>query len=131
MFIDASAGIAILGGEEDADMLANRLEQARKRLVSPLSLYETVVGLARKRACPLEEAQALVDLFVAELDAEVVDISPIIGLFAVEAFSRFGKGRHPADLNMGDCFAYACARAHRVPLLFTGNDFVHTDILSA
>lgn len=129
MFIDASAAIAILSGEEDAAALANRLERAERALVSPLSLYETVVGLARKRDCPIEEAHALVAVFVTEVGAEVVDISGAVGILAVEAFSQFGKGRHRAALNMGDCFAYACARAHSVPLLFKGNDFVHTDVL--
>ncbi len=131
MFIDASAAISILSGEDDAADLARRLEQAETPMVSPLSLYETIAGLARKRACPVEEAEALVDQFVAEVGATNVDISPPIGRLAVEAFARFGKGRHKADLNMGDCFAYACARIHDVPLLFKGNDFGFTDILSA
>ena len=47
---------------------------------------------------------------------------------AIEAYARFGKGRHPAALNMGDCHAYACARAHGAALLFKGNDFLKTDI---
>lgn len=129
MFVDASAAISILSGEDDAGALAHRLERAERVLVSPLSLYETVAGLARQRACPVEEAAVLVDAFVAETGAEVVDVSAIIGRAAVETFGRFGKGRHRADLNMGDCFAYACARVHNVPLLFKGDDFVHTDIL--
>ena len=131
MFVDASAAIAVLTDEDDAGMLVQKLEQAQRVLMSPLALYETVAGLARKRDCPVEEAQALVDLFVAEVRAEVVDISPEIGRVAVEAFAMFGKGRHRADLNMGDCFAYACARGHGVPLLFKGNDFIHTDIDTA
>lgn len=128
MFIDASAAIAILSGEEDGEALANRLEQAETRLVSPLSLYETVAGLARKRRCPVEEAHELVNLFVAEIDAQLVEITAEIGEAALAAFRRFGKGRHKADLNMGDCFAYACAQVHGMPLLYKGNDFVHTDI---
>lgn len=51
-----------------------------------------------------------------------------IGRAAIEALSRYGKGRHKADLNMGDCFAHACARLEDVPLLFKGNNFIHTDI---
>ena len=131
MFVDASAAIAILSGEEDATELAARLDGAKRVLISPLALYETVAGLARKRVCPIEEAQALSDLFVAECHAEIVSIDGTIGRMAVDAFARYGKGRHKADLNMGDCFAYACARAHGVPLLFKGNDFIHTDIEQA
>lgn len=128
MFVDASAIISILSGEEDAPSLARALEQAPKILISPVAVYEAVAGLARKRVCPIEEAQALVDLFVAETDAQMAEITENVGRLAVEAFARFGKGRHRADLNMGDCFAYACARANHVPLLFKGNDFIHTDI---
>lgn len=131
MFVDASAAIAILSGESDAEALAHKLEQAERVLVSPLALYEAVAGLARKRACPVEEAQVLVDLFVGEIGAQVIEISPDIGRGAIDAFARFGKGRHRADLNMGDCFAYACARDRDVPLLFKGNDFIHTDIVAA
>lgn len=128
MFVDASAIISILGGEDDAPLLAPALDRAEKILISPIAIYEAVAGLARKRNCPVDEAQALVDLFVAEARAEVVEITENVGRLAVEAFGRFGKGRHRADLNMGDCFAYACARANAVPLLFKGNDFIHTDI---
>jgi ribonuclease VapC len=130
MFVDASAAIAILGGEEDGVALSLMLEGAHTVLVSPISLYETVAGLARKRECPIEEAKQIVDLFVAECAAQTVPITPAIGDLAIAAFAQFGKGRHKADLNMGDCFAYACARFHEVPLLFKGNDFVHTDIAS-
>lgn len=61
----------------------------------------------------------------------MIQISAAIGREAIKAFRIYGKGRHRADLNMGDCFAYACARAYRLPLLFKGNDFVHTDIVVA
>lgn len=128
MFVDASAVISVLSGEDDAPALALALDRAEKILISPIAIYEAVAGLARKRDCPVEEAQALVDLFVSEARAEVVEITENVGRLAVEAFARFGKGRHRADLNMGDCFAYACARANAVPLLFKGNDFIHTDI---
>lgn len=128
MFVDASAIISILSGEEDAPSLAQAIERAPKILISPIAAYESVAGLARKLACPIEEAQALVDLFVTETDAEMVEITEAVGRLAVETFARFGKGRHRADLNMGDCFAYACARVNSAPLLFKGNDFIHTDI---
>jgi ribonuclease VapC len=96
--------------------------------MSPMAIYETVVGLARKRACPLPDAQAIVDDFLSETGAEIIAVTSEMGRVALEAFARFGKGRHKADLNMGDCFAYASARVRKVPLLFKGNDFVHTDI---
>ncbi|MGV8856329.1 MAG: type II toxin-antitoxin system VapC family toxin [Devosia sp.] len=128
MFVDASVIIAIIGGEEDAQSLAARLSQASKAYLSPIAIYEAVAGLARKRACPIEDAEALVELFVEETQAQIIPISAAIGRTAILAFKNYGKGRHKADLNMGDCFAYACAKAYRVPLLFKGNDFVHSDI---
>ena len=131
MFVDASAIIGIIGDEEDRLSLSARLAQASKVYVSPIVLYEATAGLARKRACPIEQAEELVDLFIEETSAQIIQISAAIGREAIKAFRIYGKGRHKADLNMGDCFAYACAQAHRIPLLFKGNDFGHTDIVVA
>lgn len=131
MFVDASAIIGIIADEEDRLSLSARLAKAGKVYVSPVVLYEATAGLARKRACPIEQAEELVDLFIEESSAEMIQITAAIGREAIKAFRIYGKGRHKADLNMGDCFAYACARAYRIPLLFKGNDFGHTDIIVA
>ncbi len=131
MFVDASAIIAIIGDEEDRLSLPARLAQAGAVFVSAIVLYEATTGLARKRACSIEQAEELVGLFVEETAAQTIEIGAEIGSTAIRAFGRYGRGRHKADLNMGDCFAYACARACGAPLLFKGNDFVHTDIAVA
>ncbi len=128
MFVDASAIIGIIGGEEDRLSLAARLSQGSAIYVSPIVIYEATVGLARKRVCPIEQAEELVQLFVQETAAQMIDIDESISHDAIRAFAQYGRGRHKADLNMGDCFAYACAKAHGLPLLFKGDDFVHTDI---
>jgi len=128
MFIDASAIIAIIGGDEDALNMAARLAQAGKVFVAPVTIYEAASGLARKRACPIKEAASLVDAFVEETGAEMMEITAAIGREAVDAFGRYGKGRHAANLNMADCFAYACAKSRGTPLLFKGSNFVLTDI---
>jgi len=128
MFIDASAIIAIIGGDTDGMSMSARLAQAGKVFVSPIVMHEAVAGLVRRRDCPIKEAEGLVDAFVEETAAETMEITAAIGREAIEAFGRYGKGRHPASLNMGDCFAYACASSLQVPLLFKGNGFVHTDI---
>ena len=99
--------------------------------LSPIVICEATAGLARKRACPIERARILVDLFIEETSTEIIEISATVGQEAIEAFRIYGKGRHKADLNMGGCFAYACARTHGIPLLFKGNDFGHTDIVVA
>lgn len=127
MFLDASALIGIIAMEDDAASLAGRLAGARARQTSAVAIFETAAGLARIANAPVADALALVDRFLTEVGATVMAIDHGIGVAAVEAFARFGKGRHPAGLNMGDCFAYACAKRLDVPLLCKGNDFPRTD----
>ena len=128
MFVDASALTAILAGEPDAAALVARLQRARQRLTSPLAVWETTIALARILDFALPEAQQAVQDYLALATIQVIAVPPKAAAGAIEAFDRFGKGRHPAGLNFGDCFAYACARSYRMPLLFKGNDFPLTDI---
>jgi ribonuclease VapC len=102
MFVDASAIIGIIGGEEDRLSLSARLAQASRVYLSPIVICEATAGLARKRACPIEQARILVDLFIEETSTEIIEISATVGQEAIEAFRIYGKGRHKADLNMGD-----------------------------
>jgi ribonuclease VapC len=131
MFVDASAMIAILVAEDDAAALARRLEQAAEPVTSPIAIYEAVLGIARVANLPIATAEAIVVRFLDEAAVRVAPITAEIGRGAASAFERYGKGRHPAALNMGDCFAYACAQALEAPLLYKGNDFSRTDIAAA
>jgi ribonuclease VapC len=131
MFLDASAIIAVVARESDASGIAARLGQARKVYTSPIAVYEAVAGLARLGNAPIPDAKAVLDRFLEEVRAEITPITADVGRGAIMAFDRFGKGRHPAKLNMGDCFAYACAQDLQVPLLFKGDDFPQTDIMVA
>lgn len=128
MFVDASAVIAIIAQEEGWEALAGQLRQADRAYVSPLTLWEAVAGLTRQADCPPEDAEALVREFVATIDAESIAVNDAMGREAIAAFGRYGKGRHKASLNFGDCFAYACAKALDTPLLYKGDDFLHTDL---
>lgn len=128
MFIDASAIVAILASEDDAADLTRRLGGAGRRLTSALAVYEAATGLARRKNRPVGQARDVVQAFLAKADITTVPLGDAERDAALEAFERFGKGRHPAQLNMGDCFAYACARTNGVPLLFKGDDFAKTDI---
>jgi len=128
MFVDASAIIGIIAREPDETELRARLRSVGRVLISPIVIYEASLGLARRKTIGLEDAISLINAFVAETKASDVVIDAEVGHAAINAFDRFGKGRHRASLNMGDCFAYACAKIHRVPLLCKGDDFVHTDI---
>jgi ribonuclease VapC len=120
--------IAIIAGESDAASLAVRLGQATQVSTSPIAVYEAVLGLARIGNTSIADATSVVDRFLSEVDAMVVPIDTSCGREAIAAFDRFGNGRHEAALNLGDCFAYACAQALGVPLLCKGNDFPQTDI---
>ncbi|MCJ2128031.1 type II toxin-antitoxin system VapC family toxin [Methylobacterium sp. E-045] len=131
LFVDASALIAIITGEAEADALADVLESDPDRLCSALSLWETVAGLVRSYAFSVEAARERVRLTCEEADIRLVPIAGREFELAIDAYERFGKGRHPASLNMGDCHAYACAKAHDAVLLFKGEDFILTDIVRA
>ena len=128
MFVDASAIIAILVREDDADALAMRLSQAPAIYTSPIALYEAALGIARVLNIAVDAARTELDNFIADTNTKLVPISAEIGRAALDAFERYGRGRHPAQLNMGDCFAYACAKSEGIPLLYKGNDFTHTDL---
>jgi ribonuclease VapC len=131
MFLDASAIVAILAEESDAASLAKRLEHSAEPRTSPIAIYEAVAGVARRLNVPIRAAEASLDRFLEAARVQVVPITTEIGRGALSAFERFGRGRHPAALNMGDCFAYACARQLDMPLLFKGDDFPLTDIMIA
>ena len=132
MFVDASAIVAMMTDENDARTLAARLEMSKTRLTSAIALFEATAGVARVLALTVAQAQEDVAKFLELMAIDVVALPPEIGSIAIDAFARFGKGRrHAAQLNMGDCFAYACARHYAQPLLFTGSDFSKTDIEQA
>jgi ribonuclease VapC len=131
MFLDASAMVAILVEESDAASLTKRLEQSERPCTSPIAVYEAVAGVARVRSVTIRAAEAILDRFFDAARVQIVPITAEIGRGALSAFERYGRGRHPAALSMGDCFAYACARELDIPLLFKGDDFPLTDITIA
>ena len=128
MFVDTSVFIALLTGEPDADALADRLGQARHRSTSPLVRLETSAVLATRLDISPKQAEALFDELVTEAEIAIPPITDAIGRVAVECFQAYGRGRHPAKLNIVDCFSYACAKALGEPLLFKGEDFLKTDV---
>lgn len=144
MFVDASAAIAILAGEPDAKALLKKIEASQTGVFySPSVAFEAVQALVRlqtprtariknKEKELFDSVDQLVVGFFEELEAVELPIDSEVGALARKAARDFGKGRgHPAQLNFGDCLAYGCAKAKKLPLLFKGNDFVHTDIQAA
>ena len=125
MVIDSSAIIAVLLNEANAAQIAHAIEASSQRLLSAENLLEaSIVIESRKGDAGGREFELLLyraTIEVAPVDQDQAEIARL-------AWRRYGKGRHPARLNYGDCFAYALARQRRLPLLFQGDDFAHTDI---
>ena len=131
MFIDASALTAMLTDENEARELLARLHQAATRLTSPLAVWEAAIAVARVLDLPISEASEAVESYLSLMEIKMVQVPPETARIALDAFDRYGKGRHPARLNFGDCFAYACARHLGEPLMFKGTDFPQTNIEAA
>ena len=138
MFLDASVIVAILNREPGFQAFQQQVGQSPTALLySPLSRFEAIVSLARNRAGPnrpatpaqIDAVGELVDALLSELVAGNVDLTENTGAGAVAAAQAYGRAvGHPAGLNLGDCFAYACAKEHRVGLLYKGDDFARTDL---
>src|SRR5258708_21208514 len=131
MFVDASALVAIIAGENDGTSLTDRLDAAEQRYTAPIAIYEATLAMLRIRRTTSGAVTALLDEFVTRSRIQIIPITAEICRLPVDSFARFGRGNHPARLNMGDCFAYACARSLGVPLLCKGGDFPQTDIALA
>lgn len=131
MFVDASALCAIIGKESDAALYMTALERSKRSIISPTAVWETVVAASRLLDRSPDDAETVVDAILRSFKIDIVPIPPEAAALAVDAFARFGRGRHRAALNFGDCFAYACARHYRMPLLYKGDDFAATDIEAA
>jgi ribonuclease VapC len=128
LFVDASAFVAILNREAERFSFVQQIDQA-DAISSALATWETASAFVRLgNDVEPDQALSLVRELMSEYKINTVPIGLEEGRIAVEAFSRYGKGRHPARLNMGDCFAYACAKTNNARLLYKGDDFAHTDL---
>ena len=128
MIVDTSALLALLLGEPEAQRFASSIESASVVRMSAASYVEAAIYLDRN----LDEVRrAMLDTFLGEFSIRIEPVTVEQALFARQAFVLFGKGRHKAGLNFGDCFSYALARAYREPLLFKGGDFGYTDLEAA
>src|SRR6516162_955123 len=125
MIIDSSAIIAVLLDEANAADIARAIEASSQRLLSAANLLEASIVIASRKG---EAGGRELDLLIYPAAIEIVAVDQDQAELARIAWRRFGKGRHPAGLNYGDCFAYALARTRQLPLLFQGDDFSRTDI---
>nr|WP_268931110.1 MULTISPECIES: type II toxin-antitoxin system VapC family toxin [unclassified Mesorhizobium] len=124
--IDTSAILAILKQEPDAPVIAQRLAGNQLMFMSAATLMECgTVVVGRYGAAGTAELRGLLE----RLKVTIVALTAEHAQAGIEAYALYGRGTgHPAKLNMGDCFSYALARTRNLPLLFKGNDFIHTDI---
>ena len=128
MTLDSSALVAVLFAEPGYLDLVDRMLEADELRVGAPTLVEASIVVAGRRRTP---ARGEVEGLIRELSVTVVPFGEAHWMAAVEAFVRFGRGRHAAALNLGDCFAYAMAKVAGDTLLFVGDDFRKTDIPSA
>jgi ribonuclease VapC len=128
VIVDSSAVVAVLKREPRQVEIVAKLEQAEVIAIGAPTLFETdmvTIGALGERG------RGLIAQFLEGFEVEVIPFNSRHWQAAAEAFLRFGKGRHPAALNYGDCMTYATARVAEQPLLFIGDDFSQTDIEAA
>lgn len=128
MVIDTSALLAILFDEAEREVFIALLAAAEDGLISAGTLLEGSIVMQARTG---DDGVADLDELLATAAVRCVAVDQTQAHLAREAFERYGKGRAPADLNFGDCFAYALAKATDRPLLFKGDDFAHTDVRPA
>ncbi len=128
MILDSSAIVAVLKREPGYEAVARKLVGSRSKGVSAPSLMEVSMVMTAVR---LEPVRSAVDRFLQQFELTVIPFGAAHWHAALDAFLRFGKGRHPAALNFGDCMSYATAKLADRPLLYVGEDFAKTDIAAA
>ena len=128
MIIDSSAVIAILRQEPDAERFATILASSTVKFMGAPTYLETCMVIAGRRS---DVSAGRVNAFIRDAEILLLPFTSTASLVAVDAFLRFGKGRHPARLNFGDCISYAIAKTELMPLLFKGDDFRLTDVEAA
>jgi ribonuclease VapC len=128
IFIDTSALIAILADEDDAAVYGAAIDDDREPLTSPAVILEASLRLSTMLDLAPPVARQRIDSFLATTGVGVMPIDREAGNLAIDAFSRYGEGRHPARLNFADCLSYACAKGAGARLLYKGNDFARTDM---
>lgn len=128
--LDTSALIAIFRLEPEADAFLKAIVRAEARVISAITVLETSMVMAGGSTADASIFEPL-DAFLSEGGVEIAAFDTEQSRLARETFLRFGKGRHKAALNFGDCASYALAKSRAAPLLYKGEDFRRTDIRSA
>jgi ribonuclease VapC len=125
MIVDTSALLALILNEPESPRFIAAIESAATKRMSAASYVEAAIYVDRNGD---EIGRAMLDTLLAKFSIRIEPVTAEQALLARQGFVLFGKGRHKAGLNFGDCFSYALAKAYREPLLFKGADFGHTDL---
>jgi ribonuclease VapC len=125
IIIDTSAVIAILRNEQERRSFTEAIEAAGQCMMSAVSFVEASLVMESRNGY---EGLRDLDLFLLKAGITIESVDAEQAKLARKAFSKYGKGRHSAGLNFGDCFSYALAKANEAPLLFKGDDFAKTDV---
>ncbi|HEX3739977.1 MAG TPA: type II toxin-antitoxin system VapC family toxin [Terriglobales bacterium] len=128
MILDSSVLVSILLKESGYEALVQKVKEAAVLFVATPAVVESAIVVSSRLRC---DARPLLAGLLYRMSAEIVDFNQEHYEAAVSAYLRFGKGRHAAGLNFGDCMCYALAAVSGLPLLYTGTDFARTDIQSA
>jgi ribonuclease VapC len=128
MIIDTSALVALLDQEPEAERIAHAVAASSERMLSAANLVEIGIVMQARRG---DDGARDLDLLLAKLKVDIAVVTADHAGIARKAFRRYGRGRHAANLNFGDCFAYALAKEKSAPLLFKGDDFGRTDVIVA
>ena len=128
MVLDSSVVVAILLEQAGSEALIERIRASEIVAIGAPTVFECSMVIAARVT---QDSRVMVTGMLRQWRVQVVPFTEEHFYAAVEAFLRFGKGRHPAGLNFGDCMSYAIAYVSGLPLLFTGNDFARTDIPAA
>ena len=128
MIVDSSALLAILELEPEAERMARAIGLASGSFLGSATLVEAGIVVQARRG---DEGARNLDLLIAKLGITVESFTPRQADIARKAYRSYGRGRHPAALNLGDCFAYALAKDKSEPLLAKGDDFSRTDVVLA
>jgi ribonuclease VapC len=126
MIIDTSALVAVLDQEPEAERIVRTLASAPERILSAANRVEVGIVMQARRG---DDGARDLDLLLAKLRVNIAAVTADQANVARKAFRRYGRGRHAANLNFDDCFAYALAKETSAPLLFKGDDFGQTDVM--
>jgi ribonuclease VapC len=131
IFVDASAMVALALNEPEARAIAALVDSGEPLSTSAIAIYEAAMAISRTQSISATMSHREVLLMVKRGGIRIVTLTEVTAYQALRAHEKYGKGNHPARLNMGDCFAYAAALAENASILFVGDDFTQTDLSNA